>query len=68
MGRRWNRIKTAIATAIYGVPTNYGQGYLTSGTAITYRRGADGIVRIDTPATLQGCEVQRLSDGTWSLV
>ena len=44
MGRRWNQIKAAVTTAFYGVPTNYGSGTLTDGTAVTYLRGGDGVV------------------------
>ncbi len=61
MGRRLEAVKR-----FFGIPTNYGAGYLTDGTYVTYLRDSMGIVRIQTPLVFFNRPITRQAGGTTS--
>jgi hypothetical protein len=48
------------------VPTNYGYGYLTDGTYITFIL-KNGVYTVQTPTSLAGRTVTKNADGTYTL-
>lgn len=52
-----------------GVVTNYGQGYLTDGTYVTFTKNmTTGVITAQSPASIKGKTLIRNANGTYSVV